>query len=71
MKKAATFIGIGFELIVLVWFANALGENLDKRFGWDGSGSTYGVLVAFVFWFIHMIVMAKSVMNDEDIDSPS
>ncbi|OQW47762.1 MAG: hypothetical protein A4S09_14485 [Proteobacteria bacterium SG_bin7] len=66
MKKAATFLGIGFELIVLVWFADAIGENLDKKFGWGGSGSAYGVLIAFVLWFIHMVIMAKGAMNDEE-----
>jgi hypothetical protein len=64
MKKAATAFGIGFELIVLVWFANSLGENLNKRMDWENA-STYGVVIAFVLWFIHMIFMAKDVMKDE------
>ncbi len=65
MKKAATFIGIGFELIALVWFADAIGTHLEKNYGWK-SANAYAVLIAFVFWFTHMVFMAKGAMNDEE-----
>lgn len=70
MKKAAAFIGIGFELIALVWFSSIAGEVLDKKMGWNGDGTTYSVVIAFILWFIHMIVMARSVMKDEDDAEP-
>lgn len=65
MKKAATFLGIGFELIALVWLADTVGTHLEKNYDWK-SANSYGVLIAFILWFIHMVIMAKGAMNDEE-----
>ncbi|MBC87178.1 MAG: hypothetical protein CL677_08340 [Bdellovibrionaceae bacterium] len=53
------FIGVGIELAFLVIGALYLGETIDKEYELRGLGQAGLLLVVFVGWVIHFIVLLK------------
>jgi hypothetical protein len=67
-NKSMVFMGMGFELVVLVLGAAYLGKYIDGYFGTAGY-YTAGLIVLFMIsWFYHLIVLIKKVNGDDDAD---
>lgn len=66
-NKSMAFMGMGFELVVLIIGAAYLGDKIDKHFGWPGYGSIVLILLFLISWFGHLLVLLKKMNEDEDI----
>jgi hypothetical protein len=69
MKKAAIFMGIGFELVGLILGAWVIGRVVDNYFHWNGYGVATFVVVVMLGWMYHLIVLLKKFMDDVDDDA--
>ena len=63
-NKMAAFAGIGFELIALLLGAVYLGQYIEGRVGGKGLLTAGLVVLAFIGWIVHLVVMLKP--RDED-----
>lgn len=66
-NKSMAFMGMGFELVVLILGAAYLGDKIDKHYGWPGYASVVLILLFLISWFMHLLVLLKKVNSDEDI----
>lgn len=66
MKKAAIFMGIGFELLALVMGALFLGREIDRYFAWPGYGVAFTVISVMAGWIYHLIILLKKFMDAAD-----
>lgn len=64
-RKWAIFTAMGFEIVGLVLAFVFVGRWMDEKFGWDGLGTTVGVLVALVGWITHLLILAKQIEKSE------
>ena len=64
--KALAFVGIGFELAVLIIAASYFGQQIDNYMGWNGYAMITFVILFFASWVIHLVVLMKKFMDDDD-----
>lgn len=62
-NKYIVFAAIGFELVSLILLAIWLGEYLQKEKGWPAA-QAFLVLLAFLVWFISLMLKLKKIKND-------
>lgn len=65
-NKSMVFMGLGFELVLLVLGGAYLGGFIDKYFGWAGYGSAGIILVFMISWFYHLIILLKRINEEDD-----
>lgn len=63
--RGLVFTGIGFELVGLVIGAVTLGGVLDEKFDLKGIGTAGLIILCFIGWFCHLIVLLKGYMKHE------
>ena len=57
------FASIGFELVTLILISVWVGDYFIKE-GYPQYLQAFAVLLAFLIWFISLIVKLKSIKND-------
>jgi F0F1-type ATP synthase assembly protein I len=60
------FMGMGFELVVLILAGAYAGDMIDKHFGWKGYASAALIVLFLISWFYHLMVLLKKVNEDEE-----
>jgi len=60
------FMGMGFELVVLILGGAYIGDMLDKHYGWPGYASLVFILLFLGSWFYHLLILLKKVNEAED-----
>ena len=68
-KGLYIFIGLGFELAALVIAALLIGEKIDKQFNLNGLGSAGLIMVCFLSWIVHFVVLLKRFQDSLEDDS--
>lgn len=68
MNKGMVFIGVGFELVVVVMAGVYLGGAVDKWMGTNGIATMVLMLLMLAGWFVHLFVLLKKF--DDDAKSP-
>ena len=67
-NRSMVFMGMGFELVILVLGAAYLGKYIDEYFGTAGYW-TAGLIVCFMIsWFYHLIVLIRKINGDDTPD---
>lgn len=61
------FMGMGFELVILILAGAYFGDMIDKHYGWPGYGAMTFILLFLVSWFYHLLVLLKKVNRDEEV----
>ena len=72
-SKAYAFIGLGFELVVLVLAMLWIGGKIDTHFGWNGLAAAFGMILALISWVTHLLIVVRSLAKDSkasDSDRP-
>ena len=69
-NKSMVFMGMGFELVVLVLAAAYLGKYIDSYFGSPGYFTAALIVVFLCSWFYHMIVLLRRINEDDEPDGP-
>lgn len=64
MKKGLVFTGMGFELVGLVLGSLYLGGIIDRHMEWQGYGVAAILIIGFIGWIIHLILLLKRFMAD-------
>ncbi len=64
-NKGMVFMGMGFELVVLVIAGAYFGDAIDKHFGWKGYAAMTFILLFLASWFYHLLILLKKVNQDE------
>ncbi len=62
--KAYVFIGMGFELVGAVMAFLWIGQYLDEHQGWGGMGAAGGIVVAFIGWITHLLIVVRTLAKD-------
>ena len=65
-SKYAVFIGIGFELVILLVGAIQLGNFIEAKYDLKGLGLTGLCLGALIAWMTHVIVLAKKIEAEDE-----
>ncbi len=65
-NKSMVFMGMGFELVIMVLGGSYFGQLLDRKFGWAGYATITLILVFLGSWFYHLLVLIKRVNENED-----
>jgi hypothetical protein len=65
-RKSAVFMSMGFEIVGIVIFAIYFGRWLDTRYDLNGMGVAGTMLLGFVGWFAHVIVVARMLQAKDD-----
>jgi len=60
------FMGMGFELVVLILAGSYFGDLIDKHFGWKGYASLTMILLFLGTWFYHLLILLKKVNEDDE-----
>ena len=71
--KAYAFIGLGFELVVLVLAMLWIGGKIDQAYGWNGLAAAFGMIIALISWITHLLIVVRSLAKDPkagDSDRP-
>ena len=66
MKPGMVFIGLGFELAVLIPSGLYLGQKVDEQMGWPGfatAGIAFAVLIA---WVVHLSYLLKRFSTETE-----
>ena len=66
-NKYVVFATIGFELISLILLSLWLGNYLTKQ-GYGATAEAFCVVVAFLIWFISLIIKLKKINSDKNSD---
>ncbi len=69
--KRLIFMGIGFELVGLVIGSVYFGGILDAHFGWEGMGVAGLIVLTFLGWMFHFIVLIKRFMAEDPNEGES
>ena len=65
-KKGLIFVGVGFELGAVVIGSMYVGKAVDEHYQLGGLGVASFVILAFVGWFFHFIILLKKIMNSKE-----
>lgn len=65
-NKSMVFMGMGFELVILILGAAYLGRYVDEKLGWGGYATMGFIVLCMVSWFYHLVVLLKRVNDYED-----
>lgn len=68
-NKGMVFMGMGFELVILILAGAYFGDLIDKHFGWKGYASVTFIVLFLGSWFYHLLVLLKKVNEESDEDS--
>ena len=68
-RKTAMYMGLGFECVGLVMAGLYVGEFLDKKYGWSGTGTMASVMGALVLWFVHILLVNRQLTQDQKEDA--
>ncbi|MEQ1664253.1 MAG: AtpZ/AtpI family protein [Bdellovibrionales bacterium] len=71
MNKGLVFMGMGFELVGLMFGGLYLGQAIDQHFHWPGYGLISLVIISLVSWMVHLIFLLKKFMQDEGSNEDS
>lgn len=63
--KGLLFVGIGFELVVIVLGGVFVGQHLDKWLNWPGYGTAAIVIVLLIAWFHRLITLLKRLEKND------
>lgn len=63
MKKGLVFMGMGFELVGLIFGCLYLGQMLDKQMHWPGYGVALFVIAGLISWMVHLIYLLRRFME--------
>ncbi len=58
-NQYAVFMGLGFELVILIVIFMAIGEAFDKKMQFDNIGRLVGIISGFALWMVHLFVLLK------------
>lgn len=64
-NKGMVFMGMGFELVILILAAAYFGDMIDKHYGWKGYAAATFILLFLCSWFYHLLVLLKKVNEDD------
>jgi|GEM_PF-1178206 len=64
------FMGMGFELVIMVLGGAYMGQYIDKYFGWAGYATAGLILVFLASWFYHLLFMLKKIQGNDKSDEP-
>jgi F0F1-type ATP synthase assembly protein I len=67
-NKGMVFMGMGFELVIMVLAGAYLGQFIDAHFGWQGYSTAVLILVFLCSWFYHLLFMLKKINEDSPSD---
>lgn len=67
-NKSMVFMGMGFELVVLILGAAYLGKFIDDKLGWAGYATASLILLFLLSWFWHLMVLLKKVNEAEEAE---
>lgn len=65
-NKGMVFMGMGFELVILILAGAYFGGLIDSYFGWEGYAALVLILLFLCSWFYHLLVLLKKVNEDEN-----
>ena len=65
-NKGMVFMGMGFELVVLVLAGAYAGDMIDKYYGWKGYATATFIVLFLCSWFYHLLVLLKKVNEDDN-----
>lgn len=71
-RQGYVFIGVGFELLVVVYGSTYLGKKIDAYYGTDGTFTNWLFVLCIASWLFHFIFLLvrfqKNLEADEDSD---
>lgn len=56
------FLGIGFELVILVLGASYVGPKLDEVYHLNGWGSRIAYAAVSISWLFHIVLLTKKYL---------
>lgn len=65
-RKSAMMLSMGFEIVGIILVAVYLGGWLDQKYGWGGMGLVAAIVVGFIGWLTHVIVLMRALEQSED-----
>lgn len=65
-RKMMAFLGIGFEIVILIILALLVGQAIDESMKWKGIGMTAMICLAFLLWGVHIWSIVKKYNLPED-----
>lgn len=65
-RKAAVLISMGFEIVGIVLAAVWIGGWIDERYNWGGLGLVAAIVLGFVGWLLHVILILRTLEQSED-----
>jgi len=61
--KYLAFLGLGGELLILMFGGAYLGQMLDQQYSLKGFGVIGMLLLGFITWVIHLIFLIRRLEN--------
>jgi F0F1-type ATP synthase assembly protein I len=61
--KYLAFLGLGSELLILMFGGAYLGQILDQKYALKGFGVIGMLLIGFITWVIHLIFLIRRLEN--------
>ncbi|MBT4760199.1 MAG: hypothetical protein HOO06_00755 [Bdellovibrionaceae bacterium] len=65
-KSGFVFIGLGFELLVLVLGGLYIGEKVDQIYDLGGYGVLIVLAACLISWTVHFVFLIKKFMADAE-----
>jgi hypothetical protein len=65
-NKSTVFMGMGFELVILILGAAYIGKYIDDYMHWPGYGAASMIILFLISWFYHLIILLRKFNEDDD-----
>lgn len=65
-RKTAVLVSMGFEIVGIVLVAVWIGGWIDQNYGWGGMGLVTAIVIGFVGWLTHVIMILRTLEQSEN-----
>jgi hypothetical protein len=65
-NNGMVFVGMGFELVACILGAMYVGGLIDKYFAWPGIATISLIVLFFIGWVVHIVVLLKRFTDDSE-----
>lgn len=66
MNNGMVFVGMGFEIVAAILGAIYVGGLIDHQFGWNGMATISLIILFFIGWVVHIVVLLKRFTDDSE-----
>lgn len=65
-SKGFVFMGMGFELMVLIFGSLEIGQKIDNAYHFNGMATAALSFIVLIGWFYHLILLIKKFESENN-----